>query len=301
MRQYLNMVLTLFITTVLASLILSCVYRATKPRIEATQQRLMEQSLGEVMSADRFVPVVPETLYQAVQGNETVGIVFRVFPQGYGGRIPILVGLTNTSTVTGIRVASASEGLRETPGLGSKVTDPDFEGQFADRPLEMLQLRIDGGVIDAVTGATISSRAVTEGVRQGAQRYQQYLVRPDLRLEIFPAAAKFEIVAAESAWFAYDSAGTLLGLVGQSSAVGYCGPIQILVGLGPGGRVIGVRVIAQHETEGIGTRCAESEFLDQFARSARYETISGATISSRAVIDAVAAAVKKYQPLLRRR
>ncbi len=301
MKQHINMVLSLFITAVLASLVLSCVYRASKPRIEATQLRLMEQSLREVMTADQFVPVIPETLYQAVQGNETVGIVFRVFPQGYGGRIPVTVGLANSNTVTGIRVASPGEGLRETPGLGSGVTEPDFEQQFEGKPVEMLQLRIDGGVIDAVTGATISSRAVTEGIRLGTERYQQYLVKKDLRLEIFPTAIRFEPLAADSAWFAYDLAGTLLGLVGPSSSIGYCSTIRILVGLDPRGRIAGVRVIAQQETEGMGSRCAEPEFLDQFAWSTRYETISGATISSRAVIDAVTAAVKKYQPSLRKR
>ena len=82
-------------------------------------------------------------------------------PAGYGGPVEIVVGITPDGTVGGVRIVSQSE----TPGLGTEVTREAFTGQFEGRSdLESLKVKQDGGSIDAVTGATISSRAVTRGV-----------------------------------------------------------------------------------------------------------------------------------------
>jgi len=295
------MVLALFVTTLLASLILSCVYRATKPRIETTQQSLLARGLREVLDADTFIPAIPDTLFKAVKASKTIGIVFRVFPQGYAGRIPITVGLHNNGLVAKVRVASAGEGNRETPGLGSKVGEPEFERQFENRPADVLKLRADGGEIDAVTGATISSRAVTEGVRLGIVQYREYLVRKDLRLEMFPEAQAFASIVPDSAWLAYGTDQRFFGLVFLSVTTGYCGLIHMLVGLDRQGKILSVKIVSQQETPGMGAMICDEDFLKQFVQSKKYETISGATISSNAVIKAIQAGIRKYEPLLKAR
>ena len=77
-----------------------------------------------------------------------------------------MVGIDSDGKVTGISVISASS---ETPGLGARSTEPEFQAQFADQVGTEVAVAKDGGSIDALTGATITSRAVSEGVVAAAQ------------------------------------------------------------------------------------------------------------------------------------
>jgi electron transport complex protein RnfG len=69
--------------------------------------------------------------------------------------------------------------LKETPGLGIKVREDWFRDQFRGKKSEELLLKKDGGELDAVTAATISSRAVVNGVREGIERYVQHLTESE--------------------------------------------------------------------------------------------------------------------------
>jgi electron transport complex protein RnfG len=132
-----SMVLTLLIVALVCSVILSFVYSYTAPRIEETKKELTLAGLREVIKADEFKTLVPDTVWEAFDSEDNcVGIVFRVFPQGYGGPIPIMVGLDLAGRITGIKIASAAEGLKETPGLGVKITEPDFRDQFIGKTLD---------------------------------------------------------------------------------------------------------------------------------------------------------------------
>ncbi len=103
----------------------------------------------------------PETgAVTILPGAEPVGLAFMAKGAGYGGKIGILVGLETDRSARGIRIISQ----QETPGLGAKITKLDFLDQFAGKRAEEIALARDGGKIDAITGATISSRAVVEGV-----------------------------------------------------------------------------------------------------------------------------------------
>ena len=77
-----------------------------------------------------------------------------------------MVGIDKNNKITGIEVISQ----QETPGLGAKIKESSFLQQFIGKTLEELKIKKDGGKIDAVTGATISSRAVTNGVRQAIEQ-----------------------------------------------------------------------------------------------------------------------------------
>lgn len=96
-------------------------------------------------------------------GFPPIGFAFMTNGRGYGGKIGILVGLEVNRAVRGIRIISH----QETPGLGAKITSLDFLDQFAGLSTDALAIRRDGGAVDAITGATISSRAVAEGVVEG--------------------------------------------------------------------------------------------------------------------------------------
>ena len=82
-----------------------------------------------------------------------------VTPSGFGGTIDMVVGVDMTGAVTGVSIISMSE----TSGLGANASKDSFRSQFVGKS-GTLAVSKDGGEIDALTGATITSRAVTSGV-----------------------------------------------------------------------------------------------------------------------------------------
>lgn len=118
--------------------------------------------------ADTFAPQLPDkdaavdACYLARRGGATVGYVCTLTVQGYGGPIEVTVGVDAEGCITGVKVGGSQ--FAETPGLGAKIRDADFLSQFngAQAPLTL------DGEIDAVTGASRSSEAVTEAVNEAA-------------------------------------------------------------------------------------------------------------------------------------
>ena len=87
-------------------------------------------------------------------------------PNGYAGDIRLMAGLTADRAVITYQVLAANE----TPGLGAKLGDAAFAAQFAGKPAAALKVKKDGGAIDALTGATITSRAVCEALADAVAR-----------------------------------------------------------------------------------------------------------------------------------
>ena len=82
-------------------------------------------------------------------------------PGGYGGDVVLMVGFqADKRTVVAYKTLAAAE----TPGLGMKLNTPEFAGQFAGKDATALKVRKDGGDIDAITSATITSRAVCAAI-----------------------------------------------------------------------------------------------------------------------------------------
>ena len=86
--------------------------------------------------------------------------------KGYGGTIQLMVGLNPDRTVVTYQVLAAGE----TPGLGSNLSTPAFIARFKDQPAASVKVTKDGGKIEALTSATITSRAVCDAVANAAQR-----------------------------------------------------------------------------------------------------------------------------------
>lgn len=98
--------------------------------------------------------------YTAVDaGGNTLGYVVEVGPSGFGGTIDMMVGVDLEGTVTGISILSMSE----SPGLGARATEEWFVNQFPGQ-VSPVAVTKDGGTIEAITSATITSRAVSNGV-----------------------------------------------------------------------------------------------------------------------------------------
>lgn len=292
-----SMIVMLLVVAVVCSVILSFVYCYTAPRIEETQKELTLAGLREVITAHEFRTVLPDTVWEAIDSTQNIiGIVFRVFPQGYGGPVPIMVGLDLEGVITGIRIASAAEGLKETPGLGVKITEPDFRDQFIGKKGDNAFLKKDGGDIDAITAATISSRAVCNGIRQGIEKYASYLCPPFDKCRVFPDAQNFSEIVPESLWYALKDNDTL-GIVIFGTVQGYVAEIEFIVGVNENIQITGIEILYSNETPGIGDVIGEKVFLNSF-KDKIPDAITGATISSQALIDGVKAEIEKYKEYL---
>ena len=113
---------------------------------------------------DRFIPdVMIVCSRDQIQWNGVHGapdlVVEVLSPNGFGGGIDMMTGVDNDGNVTGIAVISHAE----TSGLGSKATDPEWQAQFAGKN-GSVTVEKDGGEIVAITGSTITSRAICDGV-----------------------------------------------------------------------------------------------------------------------------------------
>ena len=129
------------------------------------------------VKTDNSKGVEVSEIYEAkdASGN-TVGYTLKVLPSGYGGTIELMVGIDSAKgQVSGINVVSNSE----TAGLGAKSTDPEFSEQYKGKPLEELSVLKNGtpgdAEIKAISGATITSTAVTNGVDAAIEVYNNSL------------------------------------------------------------------------------------------------------------------------------
>jgi electron transport complex protein RnfG len=118
-------------------------------------------SLGE----DEQGNPVELTVFPAKQGGDTVALAYASSGTGYGGDIDVMVGFDLGGKLTGVGVMTHSE----TPGLGARIEEPQFIDQF--RNLEVqgdVQLSQNGGTIDGISGASISSKGVVSAVNKAA-------------------------------------------------------------------------------------------------------------------------------------
>lgn len=91
------------------------------------------------------------------------------FPAGYGGVIETVVGVSSSGNVSGVSVVRHSE----TPGLGANITGGEFQRRFVGIPAGTeVKVKKDGGQVDAITGATVSSRAVANAVNEALRVFE---------------------------------------------------------------------------------------------------------------------------------
>ena len=108
--------------------------------------------------------------YTALTNDECVGYAFSVSANGYGGIISSVIGISQNGTVLAVEITSADD---ETPGLGQNVKKESFLSQFKDVVSKVLVVK-NGATeseVNAVTGATISSTAVSESVNKALSLY----------------------------------------------------------------------------------------------------------------------------------
>lgn len=113
-------------------------------------------------------PAIKKAIFPAAKNGKCFAVAFEVTGEGYHGALGIMLGVDlKTGRLIGMRVMTHTE----TPGLGARVAEPSFYQQFSGKGLEAVALSSQGGKIDAVSGATISSRGVAEAVKQGLELF----------------------------------------------------------------------------------------------------------------------------------
>ena len=328
-----NMVLVLGIITLVASGAVAGVYQLTKEPIEQAKSAKTSLAIGEVVPEfDNDIASTAKTIeidggtakiYTAEKGGQPVGYAVETFTNnGFSGLISLMVGFLPDGTINGIQVLSHAE----TPGLGSKMTEPDnvLTASFVgNSPANLkMSVRKDGGDIDAITASTITSRAYVEAVERAYNIFQNEVhgaALPQIAevnpYEVIftgydndPASEKqvVEVNGKDMNVFPVKKGGELMGYMVYTTEMGYShdAPIEMLVGFAPDGTILNVLVTGQQETPGFGAEITKDEntlvasLKGKTAgdlKLADVEAISGATITSDAYVKAVNAAAKALE------
>lgn len=167
----LRLTVTLLLITAIVAGLLGLVNFLTEDKIQALEDEKARSAMREVLPADSYEPL--ETAAEGVSAlyrADEAGYVVRVSVSGFGGMVDMMVGISNDCAVTGVSIVSHSE----TASLGANCTREDFRAQFVGKTGELAVTK-DGGQIDALTGATVTSRAVTKGVNLALACVQEVL------------------------------------------------------------------------------------------------------------------------------
>jgi electron transport complex protein RnfG len=183
MREMIKMVVILTILSCFSGGLLAYIHSGTKEKIE---NQVLEFVKGPAVRAifegatndpivDRFQIKdgdIERTFFVGVIDGEPRGIAFETSGKGYGGDVGLMVGIdVKNNKLLGVGVTTHSE----TPGMGARAkTDPNFVTQFEDLTLEKpFKVTQDGGSINALSGATITSRAVSAAATDAEEIYKR--------------------------------------------------------------------------------------------------------------------------------
>ena len=191
MKDMCAMGVFLFVVAAIAGVMLGITEAVTAPRIAENQRLAFEEARKAVLPGSTafkmiHLPVQDDAGKQATQTfslgfdaqGTFLGTVQMVSPKGYGGAIDMALGLKPDLQVSGVKIQSQ----KETPGLGTKLEEQSFLGPFmavCEKLKDKANFRVkqDGGDIDGITAATISSRAFCKGVRDGLDRARSHQER----------------------------------------------------------------------------------------------------------------------------
>lgn len=172
--SFINMVFTLLIICGVAAIALGGIYNLTKEPIEKSKLLKQELAIKEVVPEFDIVKtfkVKPDDgvdsliINNVYKNSNYIGTAIETYTdKGFGGRVKLMVGFLPDGSIKNIAVLE----LNETPGLGSNMTDEKFKGQFRNKNPKDFKLIVkkDNGDVDAITAATISSRAFCDAVQR---------------------------------------------------------------------------------------------------------------------------------------
>lgn len=176
MNQMVKFGLILGAICLAATLVLAFTYEVTKPKIDAAMKAEEDAALKTIMpEADSFKSGALDGIgyFEALKGSAVIGYCIKVTGSGYGGYMRIIVGIDASGMIKGVRILEH----QETPGLGSKINEtrpgedePYFLRQFKGKNAATVAVNKD---IDAIAGATISSKAVTDAINRTVAEFME--------------------------------------------------------------------------------------------------------------------------------
>ena len=200
MSKIIKNALILMAITLVAGLALGFVYDITKEPIAEQEQKAKAEAYEAVFPDAATLETIPaiedvtadarevldakgltqedilEVMLAKDDAGNTLGVVMNITThEGYGGDINFSMGIQKDGTVNGIQILSISE----TAGLGMKAAEEDFYGQYAGKKVDSFNYTKTGASADneinAISGATITTNAVTNGVNAGIYYYQSLM------------------------------------------------------------------------------------------------------------------------------
>lgn len=172
MKEMMKIVISLFVIFTGAGLVLSYVYAKTSTIIYQAQVREKKEALKKMSPEAEKIEVTGKwtiyekenEYYEARKGNKVIGYIASTIGKGYSSYIKVLVSTDPDLKIKAIDILSHAE----TPGLGDEIEKKDFKKQFEGKSLENIEIvKVETtDRIQAISGATISSRAVTNGVKE---------------------------------------------------------------------------------------------------------------------------------------
>ncbi len=188
MREMIHMVVVLTVLSAFSGGLLAALRESTQEQIEVQQLQFVKgPAIGAILKGATNNPIsdrfklkdgeVERSFFVGVLNGKPSALVFETSGKGFGGDVGVMVGVdTVENKMIGIGVTTHSE----TPGMGSKAKDdPAFGNQFKGLALDKpVKVTSDGGSINAISGATITSRAVSTAAGEAAATYAR--LKPQL-------------------------------------------------------------------------------------------------------------------------
>lgn len=190
MREILKLALILFIITAISGIVLATANDVTSDLILQVQEENNNKARQEVLPVAEKFEQLDERDFNAIHSendkvmeifagfnstNELVGYTVKTIASGYGGDVEIITGVSVEGEITGMKVVKHSE----TPGLGAKATETDFQNQFVGKTttskISVVKSTPKDNEIQAIAGATITSKGVTNAVNLAIDVFNEFL------------------------------------------------------------------------------------------------------------------------------
>ena len=177
----------LAIICVVVTLALSSTNLLTAGKIEALAIETQNKAMAKLIEADEYHELPATTSFgditynAAIKNGDTVGCIFVTEANGYGGVVSVMTAVDMEGKIIAVEILAAAD---ETPGLGQNVTKEYFYTRFNGMSGDIIAAKAgtakkENNEIDAVTGATISSKAVTTAVNQALDYASEIIVKGD--------------------------------------------------------------------------------------------------------------------------